>query len=83
MASTFKPAGAPPPGVTPNFDNPQDTLYNAIVTTTSLIIAITTAFTAARLVARKSVASYAVDDCAIYTCLVSLGMSLLTLRQIS
>lgn len=66
MASTFTPAGAPPPGVTPNFENPQDTLYPGMVMTTSLIIAITTAFTAARLVARKSVASYAFDDCEIY-----------------
>jgi hypothetical protein len=70
MASTFIPAGAPPPGVIPNFDNPPDTLYTAMVTATALSISLTTVFTAARLVARLSIAQrpfvgFSIDDCGV------------------
>jgi hypothetical protein len=63
MASTFTPAGSPPAGVTPNFDDPPDSLYSAIIVTTSLIIAITTIFTACRLTARGMTARISMDDC--------------------
>jgi len=62
MASTFTPAGSPPPGVTPNFDNPSDTLFPEIVATVTLSIAATTFFTVARLVAKKATSSFTIED---------------------
>ncbi|OKL59074.1 hypothetical protein UA08_05854 [Talaromyces atroroseus] len=62
MASTFAAAGPPPPGVTPNFIDPPDTLYCAIITTTSLIISITSVFAVCRLVARGMTARISLDD---------------------
>lgn len=66
MASTFVSAGAPPAGVIPNFVDPPDSLYSGIVVTSSLILALTTTFTVARLVARKATSRFMIDDCKLY-----------------
>ena len=81
MAGTFVPAGAPPPGIVPNFEDPDDTLESAIVATVTVIVSLTTVFTFARLVARISAPRFALEDCE--TSLFLLSLFLLTLCQIS
>lgn len=63
MASTFTPLGNPPLGVTPNFDNPTDTLFPEIVATVVLSVLLTTGFTAARLVAKRAMTDFTIEDC--------------------
>lgn len=63
MASTSEPAGPPPPGITPNFDNPQDTLHSALMANSTLSVSLTTIFVFCRFVARGIGGSYAIDDC--------------------
>ena len=63
MATSLTPAGPPPPGVTPNFDNPTDTLLPVIVATGTLCITFTTVFVGARLIAKRTVSGFAIDDC--------------------
>lgn len=63
MASTSEPAGPPPQGITLNFDNPQDTLYPALIANSTLSVSLTTIFVFCRLVARGISGSYAIDGC--------------------
>lgn len=63
MASISEPAGPPPPGITPNFDNPQAALYPALMANSTLSVSLTTIFVFCRLVARGISGSYAIDDC--------------------
>ncbi|TVY78271.1 hypothetical protein LSUE1_G006774 [Lachnellula suecica] len=74
MASTFDPAGSAPPGVTPNFIDPTDTLYPDIVGTVTVTLILSTIFTAARLVAKKATSSFSTEDyCSIATWVMFVG----------
>ena len=61
-ASISTPADVPPPGVEPNFDgcNP---LFSIILTTTLLCGILTTLFASARLITKRIVSSFNVEDC--------------------
>jgi hypothetical protein len=52
MASTSEPASPLPSGVIPDFDNPQDTLYTALMANAGLCVCLTTIFVFCRFVAR-------------------------------
>ncbi|KAI9745628.1 MAG: hypothetical protein M1818_001162 [Claussenomyces sp. TS43310] len=62
MASSFVPAGPPPTGVEPNFVNPES-LYPAMAATVTVCIALTTVFTAVRLIAKKKTSTLTTEDC--------------------
>ena len=62
MASNFAGAGAPPPGVVPNLDDPES-LYPIILATVILCCSLTTLFTAARLIAKSSMSRWGLEDC--------------------
>ena len=66
MASTFTSLAPPPEGITPNFIDPSDTLYPEIVATMVLCVSLTTVFTGARLIAKRSIASFALEDCSFF-----------------
>ena len=57
-------ASSPPPGVVPNFDNP-NSLYPVIEATITLCFILTTLFTAARLSVKPSISPYRLilEDC--------------------
>ena len=62
MASNFQGAGAPPPGVEPNFVDPVS-LYPEILATIVLCIILPTIFTFVRLYAKRSFSRFTLDDC--------------------
>lgn len=63
MASTSERASPLPSGVIPDFDNPQDTLYTALMANAVLCVCLTTIFVFCRFVARGASGPFAIDDC--------------------
>ncbi len=64
MRPDFQPALAPPPGVTPNYDHPEDVLRTVNLVTQGLSIPIVSTFVALRMYARyRTSRRYGPDDC--------------------
>ena len=62
MAEGILGAGVPPPGVKPQFDNP-DTLLSLILTTVIICASLTSLLTSSRLITKLWVSSWGHEDC--------------------